>query len=118
MLSKDAFDLDHFLPWSFVAHDLMWNLVPADGSVNSSKSNHLPALDKYLAAFVTRQQNGLQIVSQLAPGSKLLEDFLQLGASITELTQMPAPEFMELYKKSITPLYQIAENMGFSRWSV
>ena len=118
MLTKDSFDLDHFLPWSFVAHDLMWNLVPADGSVNSSKSNHLPALDKYLAAFATRQQTGLQIVSQLAPGSKLLEDFLQLGASITELTQMPAPEFMELYKKSITPLYQIAENMGFSRWSV
>lgn len=118
MLSKDSFDLDHFIPWSFVAHDLMWNLVPADSSINSSKSNHLPALDKYLASFAERQQTGIRIVSQIAPNSKLLEDFLQLGASIQELGQMPAPDFMNLYKKSITPLYQIAENMGFSIWSV
>ena len=24
------YDLDHFVPWSFVSHNLLWNLVPAD----------------------------------------------------------------------------------------
>ena len=36
------YDLDHFVPWSFVSHNLLWNLIPADSSINSSKSNNLP----------------------------------------------------------------------------
>src|SRR5690606_225689 len=31
--------IDHFLPWSFVAHDLIWNLHPVEKSINSKKSN-------------------------------------------------------------------------------
>jgi hypothetical protein len=34
--------LDHYLPWSFVAHDQLWNLIPILQSVNSAKSNNLP----------------------------------------------------------------------------
>ncbi len=42
------FTIDHFLPWSFVAHDLMWNLAPVDASTNSSKGDTLPDLETYL----------------------------------------------------------------------
>ncbi|MFN5883821.1 MAG: HNH endonuclease domain-containing protein, partial [Bacteroidota bacterium] len=34
--------VEHFVPYSFVSHDLMWNLIPADTSFNSSKSDKLP----------------------------------------------------------------------------
>jgi HNH endonuclease len=27
-----GYDLDHFLPWTFVTHDLIWNLTPRDRS--------------------------------------------------------------------------------------
>lgn len=37
-LHSGEYELDHFIPWSFVSHNLLWNLVPADGSVNSSKT--------------------------------------------------------------------------------
>ncbi len=42
------FAIDHFLPWSFVAHDLLWNLAPVDAATNSSKGDTLPGLDTYL----------------------------------------------------------------------
>ena len=50
-LQPQQYDLDHFVPWSFVSHNLLWNLLPADSNINSSKSNNLPSLDKYLAPF-------------------------------------------------------------------
>ena len=31
------YDLDHFIPWSFVMNDELWNLMPMDSSLNSSK---------------------------------------------------------------------------------
>ena len=35
-------DLDHFVPWSFVANDELWDLIPMERRLNSSKSNRLP----------------------------------------------------------------------------
>lgn len=29
-LEVGNYDLDHFIPWSFVSHNLIWNLIPAD----------------------------------------------------------------------------------------
>ncbi len=109
-------DLDHFIPWSFVAHDLMWNLVPANPSINSSKGNHLPALEKHLFPFAKCQHMGLKIIQKIAPDNKQLEDYLQLGAGISELCQLSDDKFAEVYRRALVPLYQIAENMGFSRW--
>lgn len=42
---QSSYALDHFIPWSFVHHDMIWNLTPIDQSSNSSKSNNLPSLD-------------------------------------------------------------------------
>lgn len=57
MLGVGNYDLDHFVPWSFVTHNLIWNLLPADSSVNSSKSNALPPLEKYLGDFSSCRGN-------------------------------------------------------------
>ena len=35
--------IDHFIPWSFVLHDEMWNLTPTFKNINSSKSDNLPS---------------------------------------------------------------------------
>ena len=32
--------IDHFIPWSFVLHDEMWNLTPTFKNINSSKSDN------------------------------------------------------------------------------
>jgi hypothetical protein len=54
-LRRTSFSLDHFMPWDLVATDRIWNLVPAQKSVNSKKGNRLPKLDVYLAEFVSIQ---------------------------------------------------------------
>ena len=41
-VKKKKYDIDHFIPWSFVMNDELWNLMPMDASLNSSKSNRLP----------------------------------------------------------------------------
>ena len=41
-IKRASYDVDHFIPWSFVMNDELWNLMPMDSSLNSSKSNRLP----------------------------------------------------------------------------
>lgn len=50
-LRIDAFDLDHFVPRSYVSNDELWNLTPASKSINSSKNNCLPER-RFLDEFV------------------------------------------------------------------
>jgi hypothetical protein len=46
-LKPKDISLDHYVPWSFVVHDQLWNLIPTTKSVNSKKSDLLPS-KKYL----------------------------------------------------------------------
>lgn len=49
------YDVDHFIPWSFVMNDELWNLMPMDSSLNSSKSNKLPKWDPFFRIFAENQ---------------------------------------------------------------
>ena len=53
-IAPDSFALDHYIPWSFVAHDNMWNLAPVSELGNSEKSDGLPD-SKYFTDFVELQ---------------------------------------------------------------
>ena len=56
------YDLDHFLPWSFVTHDLIWNLTPAPGAINLAKSDAVPNLSRYLVAFVDQHYAAMPVL--------------------------------------------------------
>ncbi|WP_068546524.1 HNH endonuclease domain-containing protein [Thalassotalea crassostreae] len=62
--------LDHFLPWSFVCHDRLWNLVPVSRSSNSSKSNSLPCLKTYLDKFLEIQYDALKYNKSIMENQK------------------------------------------------
>ncbi len=49
------YDVDHFIPWSFVMNDELWNLMPMDSSLNSAKSNRLPQWDPFFLRFAKNQ---------------------------------------------------------------
>ncbi|MCD8073441.1 MAG: hypothetical protein LUF27_00100 [Lachnospiraceae bacterium] len=59
--SKDI-SIDHFVPWSFVAHDELWNLHPTTKSINSSKSNHLPDWTTYFPEFARVEYGAYEMV--------------------------------------------------------
>ena len=115
-LYPDDYDLDHFIPWSFVSHDLLWNLIPSDGSINSSKSNKLPELDFYLPKLADLQHHSLQLILNADKEPKVLEDFISLGYTARELANMDDVRFRELYERTFNPINQIALNMGFETW--
>lgn len=119
-LDKDNISLDHYLPWSFVAHDQLWNLIPTTPSVNSSKSNNIPA-EKYFTNFVKLQHQGLTIYAQNNSRKKWLncaEDY------IAELKVSQADDLLKLeilinaYQPTIKSLISLASIQGFkTEWS-
>ena len=115
-LHQSDYDLDHFLPWSFVSHNLNWNLVPSDGSINSSKSNKLPDLNIYLHKLADIQHRSLRICINAHKTPRILEDYLSLGYTPRELADMSDIHFMEIYEKTFKPMNQIALNMGYEIW--
>lgn len=44
-LDPTSYQLDHFVPWAFVAHDRLWNLLPAEPAINVEKSDRVPHPD-------------------------------------------------------------------------
>jgi hypothetical protein len=110
------YDLDHFVPWSFVSHNLLWNLIPSDPSVNSAKNNNLPQLDKYLQPFASLHQDAMKILYEKNMNNKIFEDYLIIYDSIPDLINLSKSDFFNVFKRTFTPMVQIAENMGFKIW--
>lgn len=110
------YDLDHFVPWSFVSHNLLWNLIPADSSINSSKNNNLPLLEVFLKPFTNIHQNALKTLYRKNPSNPILEDYLMVHDSISDLVNLSETDFYNVFRRTFSPMVQIAENMGFKIW--
>jgi len=100
--------VEHFIPYAFVSHDLIWNLIPADRSFNSSKSDKLPLLNNHFTPFFELQKKAVEIISFKAPKSKFLEEYLTL---FTDLS--PEAFNRDKFLNQIQPLVTIASNNGF-----
>jgi hypothetical protein len=115
-ISNYNLSLDHFLPWSFVAHDQLWNLVPVSRSINSSKSNNLPSLEKYFTGFADMQFQALSAYRKnpgKTPWKKIVEPY------IADLKMQPndllnRDKLTLGLRNIIEPLYALASAQGFS----
>lgn len=116
LLAVREYELDHFIPWSFVSHDLLWNLMPADASINSSKSNKLPDLNLYLPKLAETHQAALRINLEIGRQNKLMEDYLSLGHTPQDIAVMDREHLLNCFFQTFTPMTQIAHNMGFESW--
>lgn len=98
--------VEHFLPYAFVSHDLMWNLIPADRLFNCSKNDKLPPLERYFDPYFNLQKLALAIIQDKAPKNKFLEDYLTI---IPDLSHFSNHRILE----QLQPLVTIAKNNGF-----
>lgn len=106
--------IDHFIPWSFVLHDRLWNLAPTTTAFNSSKGNRLPHRD-YWQPFARLQYQAFQrcYVGVKRP-SALLEDYSWLfRASVDTVAQYTELQFVQKLQQQLEPLCQQAINSGF-----
>jgi hypothetical protein len=99
-LIQPGYDLDHFLPWSFVTHDLIWNLTPAPRSVNIAKSDAVPDLRLYLEPFVQQHYRALAVLKTVLESAH--------GAHLKALDAVTT-EYATLFKLPTTELFQLSE---------
>lgn len=117
-IDAERFSLDHYLPWSFIAHDQLWNLVPTTPEINSSKSNDLPPSD-FLEKFVHAQHLGLRIGHEKMTEKfweKTVETYIE-GLNIhTQDDLLDLDKLRNAYGNVICPLISLATNQGFRLW--
>jgi hypothetical protein len=113
-LTLTNLSLDHFLPWSYVAHDQLWNIIPTSKSVNSAKNDWLPSFELYFDAYAKLQFEGFRY--HVSRGNeKLLEDYHVLFAQdLNSLRQQSFEWFRERLERQVLPQLQTAQNLGFS----
>jgi hypothetical protein len=107
--------LDHFIPWSFVLHDEMWNLVPTFKNINSRKSDNLLLFDNYIDDFCSVQYRAFSFLCNNRV-EKVLEqyiDIMRLDNPYDYYKYSSEEKFNLKMKQCISPLYQIAVNQGF-----
>jgi hypothetical protein len=115
--------LDHYVPWSFVLHDRIWNLVPVTLSANSAKSDRL-ASPAYLDLLVELQCHGLITSRQHLPRrtwERFAEEFEQDLRVPAQLVRSEPPDPQALrdalaraYRDVVPALESLATRQGFS----
>ena len=121
-----AFSLDHFVPWSFVMHDGLWNIIPTFKDINSAKNDRLPNLDKYLESFCKNHYDAFTYMKNKSEDNlkirRYLEDYLSVGGRLNSEeilhhdVEVGQEVFVDTLKQAIHPIYQIAYNQGFEVW--
>lgn len=113
----DNFSLDHFLPWSYVGHNRLWNLIPVLKEVNSSKGNKLPDMNQYLGRFIRKQHFGIVTSKELFT-ERRWENFMEPFIDDFKLSDygklLDKKVLDEAYRSAMLPQAQIAENYGFT----
>jgi hypothetical protein len=115
--------LDHYVPWSFVLHDRIWNLVPVTSRANSSKGDRLAAsvyLDRLIdlqcqALIASRQHLARRAWERFA---EEFEQDLRVSSEIirTDPSDREAlrRSLADAYRKTIPALENLATRQGFS----
>ena len=123
-IKKESYDVDHFIPWSFVMNDELWNLMPIDSSLNSSKSNRRPQWDKFFIRFAQNQYTMYELVHEKVGIRKLYEscyrDNLHSIWASQELYRKgnSREEFYGILERNMRPVYDSAKRQGYEVWNV
>lgn len=122
LLTEKDISIDHFVPWSYVAHDEMWNLSPTTKSINSSKSNNLPDWDSYFDRLVKQEYQSYRLLWKYDVVHKEFDKCAREHINNEEIKyrifrkDLGIEEFSNGLKLVILPVYQSAQNCGFGNW--
>ncbi|MCC8150512.1 MAG: HNH endonuclease [Lachnospiraceae bacterium] len=122
-IGHKKYDVDHFIPWSFVMNDELWNLMPMDSSLNSSKSNNLPRWNPFFQTFAENQFQMYELMQQSDHIRKLYEccyrDNLHSLWAGQELYRPGnrREEFIHILEKNMMPVYDSARRQGYEVWN-
>lgn len=119
---RNQFGVDHFIPWSFVMNDELWNLMPMDSSLNSAKNNRLPDWNDFFIRFAKNQYIMYEMIHEREGIRKLYEacykDNLHSIWANQELYRKgnSDTEFYGILEKNMRPVYDSARRQGYDVW--
>lgn len=93
-VNTKQYDIDHFIPWSFVMNDELWNLMPMDSSLNSSKKG-------FLSGNLSLKYNLHSIWA--------VRELYTFGKN--------RQEFCHILEKNMQPVYDSARRQGYEIWN-
>ena len=124
LLTREDLSIDHFIPWSYVAHDEFWNLNPTTKSINSSKNNNLPKWEKYFKGLCELEYKCYDLMNK---NVKVYTEFENCKGEHVNSNDV----LMRLYRKGLEredfcsslegillPVYESAKNIGFKDWEM
>lgn len=123
-VNKDKYDVDHFIPWSFVMNDELWNLMPVDSSLNSAKNNRLPGWEEFFGRFAGNQFLMYRLIHEKEGIRKRYEacwrDNLHSIWASRELYRNgnSKEEFWGILERNMRPVYDSARRQGYEIWEV
>jgi hypothetical protein len=115
LLKPTNFEVDHFVPWSFICHDQAWNLVPVLPEANSSKGSRLPEL-KYVDRFIKLQSECLhRFKSQLSTRewTSHIESYI-VDLHLSEQDVLKHEKLSAALFSTLSPIISLAKQSGFS----
>lgn len=122
-IQTGKFDVDHFIPWSFVMNDELWNLSPMESTLNSSKSNNLPDWDRFFKRFANTQYLLYEKMNSIEQIRNLFNacykyNLHSIWAS-EELYRQgnKQSEFIAILEKNMRPIYDSAKRQGYRMWA-
>lgn len=124
--SKDL-SIDHFIPWSYVAHDELWNLCATSKNLNSSKGNKLPDWELYFPRLSRFEYQVFRKKIENTKIHKIQKEFVRCKKqhinssevlSNLYLEDITEDVFLKRLENILYPLYQSAQNVGFKSWKV
>lgn len=122
LLTTRGLSIDHFVPWSYVASDELWNLVPTIRGVNSSKSNHLPNWSTYFQRLARTEYDAYLLTAQDEKASQLFNKCARENLNSEEIRYrlyqpgQSREHFANQLEEIMLPIYDSAKNMGFREW--
>ena len=123
-INTQEYDLDHFIPHSFVMNDELWNLMPMDSIWNSRKNNKLPKWDLFFSKFADNQFILYEKMHEKPGIYKLYEacyrDNLHSIWANQELYRKgnSREEFCKILDKNMHPVYDSARRQGYQIWNL
>ena len=123
LIVPKQYEVDHFIPWSFVMNDELWNLMPMESFLNSSKSNKLPRWNPFFAAFAENQYMMYQVIQEKEELHKRFQaccrDNLHSIWAGQDLyrTGNTKEEFCHILQKNMQPIYDSARRQGYEVWN-
>lgn len=123
-LEHKTISIDHFVPWSYVAHDELWNLTPTTRNINSSKSNSLPDWDKYFGKLSQSEYLAYRLKQENNYINKLFEDCCKDHVNDIDVYHklysdgLSSIEFQNRLEEIVKPVYNAAANLGFKEWRI